>query len=208
MLTRGGDPHTPAGFPHPPWRSRVAWLLVGVFSMMASAYYGLNAWLPDAYTEQGWTDAEAGLLLATMNLTAIPASFLIPWLSDRHGGRRPWLIALSFVFLTGTVGLVAFPGLAYGWALLSGISQGGMFALVMTLPLDFEHDRGRVGGLVGMMLGLGYTIAAVSPFVLGAVRDVTGSFDAVLWTCVVFLVGLVVAGVRLPRPQRPDAGVA
>jgi CP family cyanate transporter-like MFS transporter len=207
-LTRGGDPHTPAGFPHPPWRSRVAWLLVGVFSMMASAYYGLNAWLPDAYTEQGWTDAEAGLLLATMNLSALPASSLSPWPSDRHGGRRPWLIALSLVFLTGTVGLVAFPGLAYGWALLSGISQGGMFALVMTLPLDFEHDRGRVGGLVGMMLGLGYTIAAVSPFVLGAVRDVTGSFDAVLWTCVVFLVGLVVAVVRLPRPQRPDAGVA
>ena len=57
-----------------------------------------------------------------------------------------------------------------------------MFALVMTLPLDFEDDRRRSAALVGMMLGLGYTIAAISPFVLGAVRDVTGSFDAVLWT--------------------------
>ena len=45
---------------------------------MASAYYGLNAWLPDAYTERGWSDGEAGLLLAMMNLTAIPASFVIP----------------------------------------------------------------------------------------------------------------------------------
>ena len=200
-LTRGDGPHVPAGFPHPPWRSRVAWLLVCVFSLMACAYYGLNAWLPDAYAEQGWTDAEAGLLLATMNLTAIPSSFVIPWLSDRHGSRRPWLIGLSLIFLTGAIGLVAFPGMAYGWALLSGISQGGMFALVMTLPLDFEHDRGRVGGLVAMMLGLGYTIAAGSPFVLGAVRDVTGSFDAVLWTTVLFLAGLVVAVVSLPRTR-------
>jgi CP family cyanate transporter-like MFS transporter len=142
-----------------------------------------------------------------MNLTAIPTSFLVPWLSDRHGGRRPWLVALSIVFLAGAVGLVAVPALAYGWALLAGISQGGMFALVMTLPLDFEDDRGRVGGLVGMMLGLGYTIAAVSPFVLGAVRDVTGSFDAVLWVVVAFLAGLVAAVLRLPhaRLRRPGA---
>jgi CP family cyanate transporter-like MFS transporter len=198
-LTRGGDPHVPAGFPHPPWRSRVAWLLVAVFALMASSYYGLNAWLPDAYAERGWTEGEAGLLLAMMNLTAIPASFVIPWLSDRHGGRRPWLIGLSVVFLVGGTGLVAVPELAYGWALLAGISQGGMFALVMTLPLDVEHDRARVGGLVAMMLGLGYTIAAASPFLLGAVRDMTGSFDAVLWTAVAFLAGLVVAVSRLPR---------
>ena len=46
--------------------------------MMGSAYYGLNAWLPDAYTEQGWSDGSAGLLLAMMNLTAIPSSFRDP----------------------------------------------------------------------------------------------------------------------------------
>jgi len=201
-LTRGGDPHIPAaGFPRPPVRSGIAWLLVAVFALMGSAYYGLNAWLPDAYAEQGWSEESAGLLLAMMNLTAIPASFVIPWLSDRHGGRRPWLIGLSLCFVTGGVGLVAAPGLAYGWALLAGISQGGMFALVMTLPLDFEHDRARVGGLVGMMLGLGYTLAALSPFVLGGVRDVTGSFDAVLWTAAAFLAFLVVIVLSLPRAR-------
>jgi CP family cyanate transporter-like MFS transporter len=204
-LTRGGDPHTPAGFPHPPWRSRVAWLLVCVFALMASAYYGLNAWLADAYAEEGWSESSAGLLLAMMNLTAIPASFVIPWLSERRGGRRPWLVALSLVYLVGAVGLIVLPSVAYGWALLAGVSQGGLFALVMTLPLDVEDDRGRIGGLVGMMLGLGYTIAAASPLVLGAVRDATGSFDAVLWASVVFLVGLVVAVSRLPRLRGPGA---
>ena len=79
--------------PRLPWRSRTAWLLAAIFGSMASAYYGLNAWLPDAYGERGWSDESAGVLLAAMNLTAIPASFLVPWLSDRHGGRRPWLAA-------------------------------------------------------------------------------------------------------------------
>jgi cyanate permease len=73
-----------------------------------------------------------------------------------------------------------------------------MFALVMTLPLDLEQRRERVGALVAMMLGLGYTTAAISPFVLGGVRDLTGSFDAVLWVCVAFLVLLVVLVRRLP----------
>jgi MFS transporter, CP family, cyanate transporter len=200
-LTRGGDPHVPAGFPHMPLRSGTAWLLVCVFASMGSAYYGLNAWLPDAYTEHGWSDSSAGLLLATMNLTAIPSSLLIPWLSDRRGGRRPWLIAMSTIFLVSAVGLVADPSHAYGWALLSGVAQGGNFALVMTLPLDFEHDRARVGGLVAMMLGFGYTIAAISPFALGGVRDVTGSFDAVLWVAVAFLCCLVAAVLALPRSR-------
>jgi MFS transporter, CP family, cyanate transporter len=106
---------------------------------------------------------------------------------------------MSLFFVTGGIGLVAFPSLGYLWALIAGISQGGMFALVMTLPLDLEERPERVAALVGLMLGAGYTVGAVSPFVLGAVRDVTGSFDAVLWVCAGFLALLCVL-VRLVPP--------
>ena len=50
---------------------------------MASTYYGINAWLPDSYVERGWSTQSAGSLLAVLNLVAIPAAFVIPWLSDR-----------------------------------------------------------------------------------------------------------------------------
>jgi CP family cyanate transporter-like MFS transporter len=202
FLERGGDAHVRPGVlvPRLPWRSRTAWLLVAIFGSMGSAYYGLVAWLPDAYGEHGWSDDSAGLLLAAMNLTAIPCSFLIPWLSDRHGGRRPWLLGVTMFFAVGAAGLVALPGAGYFWALLAGVAQGGAFALVMTLPLDFEQTRERVGALVGLMLGVGYSISAVSPFVLGAVRDVTGSFDAVLWVCAGFAALLVALVTVLPRP--------
>ena len=192
-LERGGRPHVrPHGLlPRLPWRSGTAWLLVSIFALMGSAYYGLNAWLPDAYGERGWSDSSAGLLLAAMNLTAIATSFAVPWLSDRRGGRLPWLMAMAVVFTIGAVGLVAVPAAGYLWALMAGIAQGGMFALVMTLPLDLEKAPDRVAGLVALMLGVGYSIAAVSPFVLGGVRDLTGSFDAVLWVCVGCLVALL-----------------
>ena len=59
VLTWGEAPHTvPAvSVPRLPWRSGTAWLLVAIFGLMSSAYYGLNAWLPDAYTERGWRRA-------------------------------------------------------------------------------------------------------------------------------------------------------
>jgi CP family cyanate transporter-like MFS transporter len=207
VLTWGEAPHTApsASVPRLPWRSTTAWLLVAIFALMACAYYGLNAWLPDAYAERGWSDGSAGLLLAMMNLTAIPASFVIPYLSDRTGRRTPFLLGLSLCFITGAVTLVAIPGLAYAGALLAGIAQGGLFALVMTLPLDFERTPKRVGALVAMMLGLGYTIGATSPFVLGAVRDATGSFNAVLWLAAGFLTAQFFVLLALTR-RHPSAG--
>jgi CP family cyanate transporter-like MFS transporter len=185
--------------PRLPWRSRVAWLLVALFSLMASTYYGINAWLPDSYVERGWSTQAAGNLLAILNLVAIPAAFLVPWLSDRIGTRHAWLLAMATSFVIGVSGVVLVPGAAYAWVIALGISSGGMFALVMTVPLDLEHDPGSVGALVGMMLGLGYTIGAISPFVLGAVRDLTGSFTASLWLLAGFSALLLGSVAALPR---------
>ena len=201
VLTWDEEPHAApaATVPRLPWRSLTAWLLVAIFALMGSAYYGLNAWLPDAYAERGWSAGEAGVLLAMMNLTAIPTSFVVPWLSDRIGRRSPFLLGLSLCFIAGATVLVAAPGLAYGGALLAGVARGGLFSLVMTLPLDFERTPKRVGALVAMMLGLGYTIAATSPFLLGAIRDATGSFDAVLWVAAGFLFAQFFALLALVR---------
>jgi CP family cyanate transporter-like MFS transporter len=191
--------------PRLPWHSRVAWLLVALFALMACTYYGINAWLPDSYVERGWSTQAAGSLLAVLNLVAIPASFLVPWLSDRRGSRRAWLAAMATTFVVGMSGVVLVPGAAYAWVIALGIASGGMFALVLTLPLDLEHEPSRVGALVGMMFGLGYTIGAISPFVLGAVRDLTGSFTASLWLLAGFS-GLLLGSVAaLPKPTDTPA---
>jgi cyanate permease len=38
-----------------------------------------------------------------------------------------------------------------------------------------------VGAVAGLMLGVGYTIGAVAPLVLGAARDLTGTYTTTLW---------------------------
>ena len=204
LLTRHEPTHERpnARPPRLPWHSHIAWLLVGIFSLMAFTYYGVNAWLPDSYVERGWGDTAAGSLLATLNLVAIPAALIVPWLSDRVGTRRRWLLAMTVVFLVGMSGIVLAPEAAYVWAVALGFANGAMFALVLTLPLDLEDEPPRVGALVGMMLGLGYTIGAVGPFVLGAIRDASGSFTAPLWILTAFSALLVAAAAALPKSTR------
>jgi len=200
-LTRHDAVHErrPERPPRLPWHSRVAWLLVTLFALMASTYYGINAWLPDSYVERDWSTQSAGSLLAVLNFVAIPSAFVVPWLSDRVWTRRTWLAIMATMFVVGTAGVVLAPVVAYAWAVALGIASGGMFSLVLTLPLDLEDDPARVGALVGMMLGLGYTIGAVSPFVLGVVRDATGSFTAALWLIAAFSVLLLGTVAALPR---------
>ena len=191
--------------PRLPWHSRIAWLLVALFSLMAFTYYGINAWLPDSYVERGWGETAAGSILALLNLVAIPAALVVPWLSDRVGTRRRWLLAMAAIFFVGMSGVVLAPEAAYAWAVALGVANGAMFALVLTLPLDLEDEPRRVGALVGMMLGLGYTIGAVSPFVLGAIRDATGSFATSLWIITAFSGLLVAAAAALPKAHEVPA---
>ena len=79
-LTRGEPAHARPieRPPMPPWRRPSAWLLVAIFALMASTYYGLTNWLSDSFVERGWSEGRAGWLVAVLNIGAVPGSFLIP----------------------------------------------------------------------------------------------------------------------------------
>jgi CP family cyanate transporter-like MFS transporter len=205
-LTRREPAHRPeeAGPVRLPWRSGLAWRLVATFTVMSVAYYGYNAWLSDAYVEHGWSESSAGALIALLNSCQILPSIVVPWFADRIGSRRAYFAVFGAVMVVGGLGLVLLPGGAWVWAPLVGTGFGVYFPLVMTLPLDIARRPGEVAAIVGMMLGLGYGLGSTAPFVLGAVRDGTGSFDAVLWVafgacCVLASLGSAMTRERLRR---------
>jgi CP family cyanate transporter-like MFS transporter len=207
-LTRGEPPHRRAEVAHVrlPWRSSLAWRLVAIFGSMACLFYGLNSWLPDAYVERGWSDGKAGALLAVLNIAALVTTLIIPWLADRRGSRRAYLVFFSAALAASCAGFVALPGGAWAWAVIAGLCTGAMFPLVMTLPVDIGRRPADVGAVAGMMLGVGYTIGAVSPLVLGAARDVTGTFTTTLWLVVASGVVLFLLCAAMSR-ERLDRGV-
>jgi CP family cyanate transporter-like MFS transporter len=182
-LTRGEAPHrrTDVTRVRLPWRSGLAWRLIGIFGSMACLFYGLNNWLPDAYVERGWSEGKAGALLAVLNIAALVTTMIIPWLADRHGSRRVYLVLFSAALAGSTAGFAGAPGGAWAWAAIAGLCTGAMFPLVMTLPVDVGRRPADVGATAGLMLGVGYTIGAIAPLVLGAARDATGTFTTTLW---------------------------
>ncbi len=163
-----------------PWRNPLAWRLVAIFFCMSTSYYGLNSWLSDAYVEHGWSEGSAGALVGVLNLTALVTTLLVPWLADRAGSRRAYLVGLGAALTLGAVLLDVVPAGAWGWATIAGLAIGALFPLVLTLPLDVGHRPAEVAAVAGMMLGVGYTLSAASPFLLGAARDATGSFTTTL----------------------------
>ncbi len=185
-LTRGEAPHRRADVTRVrlPWRSGLAWRLVGIFGSMACLFYGLNNWLPDAYVERGWSEGKAGALLAVLNIAALVTTMIIPWLADRRGSRRVYLVLFSAALAASCAGFAALPGVAWVWATTAGLCTGAMFPLVMTLPVDIGRRPADVGAVAGMMLGIGYTIGAIAPLALGAARDATGTFTTTLWLIV------------------------
>jgi MFS transporter, CP family, cyanate transporter len=188
-----------------PFRRPLAWRLVAAFFLMSSVFYGLNAWLPDAYVERGWSESSAGGLLAVLNTVTIPVGFAVAWAADHWGTRRLWLSGAAVLQLGALLGVALVPGGGWAWAVLLGVSIGPLFPLTMTLPLDGSDRPAEVAALAGMMLGVGYTLSATSPLLLGALRDVTGGFDAVLWALVVLGALLVVVDSSF-SPARLAAG--
>jgi MFS transporter, CP family, cyanate transporter len=206
LLTPRSREQADAAPPRLPWRRALVWGLVAVFALQSTVYYGLVAWMPDAFQERGWSDESAGALLAVMSVAAVPSGLLLPFFADRMGSRRQWLGLTSSMILMATVGVAALPDAGFAWAVLAGSGIGAMFPLTLTLPVDIAHEPAGTGAVVGLMLGAGYTIAAAGPILLGAVRDATGSFATSLWVLVALATALVAAILPLsPRRLRPPA---
>jgi CP family cyanate transporter-like MFS transporter len=182
--------------------------LVACFALMSVVYYGLVAWLPDAYAEHGWSEGAAAGLVAVLGLGQVPGGLAAAWLMRRRGGRAVAVHGSTAVLAVGAVGIAALPAAAWVWAALAGLGMGILFAVVLTLPLDLTAHPTQAGAIAGVMLTGGYGTAALSPVVLGALRDATGSFHVALFGVGGVAVLLFAMSFRLPRRAERSAAAA
>lgn len=189
-----------------PWGDRTAWLLVLVFGLQSVLFYGVVAWLPNAYVERGWSRADAGFLIAVFNGIGLLTTIGVPLVADRFGRRRPQLVVTSAISAVALAGMVLVPEPALVWVAILGLALGVVFPLSLTLPVDVADDPATVGSVAALMLLGGYLLSSAGPVVLGAVRDVSGSFDLALWLLVALAILLVGCCLAL-SPGRLRAGI-
>ena len=186
--------------PRLPWRRPIAWAIVLAFGLPSAVYYGLVAWIADAYVERGWSEESSGAVLAVMGVASVPAALVVPWLADRMGSRRGWMWFAAGSLAVATLGFAALPGGAFLWAVSTGVGLGTVFPICLTMCLDIARVPAEAGAAAALMFLVGYPIAALGPLAAGAGRDLSGSFDASLWG--LFGVTLVMAVVLAPLTAR------
>lgn len=147
-------------------------LLTLFFGIGTGAYTLVLAWLPPFYIQLGWSARHSGYLLAALTLTEVVAGFVVSATLHRFPDRRPLLLGVLAVLLTGLLSLVFYPDtVPVLSALLLGTGIGALFPLSLIVTLDHASSPREAGILLSRVQGGGYLIAAMMPLVAGWVRD-------------------------------------
>ncbi|OLF56441.1 CynX/NimT family MFS transporter [Pseudomonas chlororaphis] len=174
------------------WRNRRAWLLALYFGLVNCGYMSMVAWLPAYYLQLGWSATQSGSLLAFMTIFQVLAALSMPALAQRQSDRRPLLAVSLLAQAQGFTGLVLWPLQAPQlWVALIGFGLGACFALSLILTLDHRRDPRQAGQLAAFVQGVGFLINAVSPWMTGWLRQLTGSFTSAWWVLILSVLAML-----------------
>jgi nitrate/nitrite transporter NarK len=176
------------------FRSGRLWLHALIYFCVVMGLYGISFWLPSILSETMTSDPwHIGLL------TAIPwgASAVVMLLVGRHSdrtGERRWHTALPALVAGAAFATSALPGVSAVQSLAAlTVATCGIMAAVScfwSLPTAFLSGTAAAAGIAAIN-SIGNLAGYVSPFVVGRVRDGTGSMTAAL---LVLSVSLAAAG--------------
>jgi CP family cyanate transporter-like MFS transporter len=183
------------------WHSPVAVAITITFSVSTLNVYATFAWLPQILVDiVGSTPGEAGSLLAVYAIAGLPASIVAPILVNRL--RSPaWVILAGVVFfVVGYLGLLIAPApLTVLWVLLIGL---GPILFPVCLVLINIRTRSHTGSvaLSGFAQGIGYTVGALGPLLVGVLHDASGGWTLPLSFLLVTSFVAIAGAVVLSRP--------
>jgi MFS transporter, ACS family, tartrate transporter len=179
----------------------VVWSLGATYFLLIVALYGFALWLPQLIKATGeFTNFEVGLITAVPYAVAAVGMVLVGRRSDRTAERY---LHLAFPALAGAVGFIAVTRIGSTGPLLAALTLTAFGVLAWlgpfwALPTAFLREQAAAGG-IALINSIGAVGGFVGPFLLGAVKQRTGSFTWGLLTLAGFLVAAVVIVMWLRR---------
>jgi CP family cyanate transporter-like MFS transporter len=161
-----------------PWRSGVAWRITVLSAVNSALYYCELAWVaPLLHSDGGHSAAASGVMLTVLISVQVVAMLAVPVLLGENRDKRGGLALTMALTAAGFLGLAVAPDTAtWVWILALGVGHGGLFTLVLTMPVVMSRDAGEAGRISAMAFFVGYGSAALAPVLVGALRDGTGDF--------------------------------
>ncbi|MFC7195202.1 MFS transporter [Halosimplex aquaticum] len=157
---------------------------------------------PDARRIAGRLPEVAATVATLFVVGQAVGTVVVPPVSDRLGRRRDGVVACGLAAVAGVVAL-AFVGDAVGAgaaALVAGSGVGGVSPLVRAIPTEIEDiGPALTATAVSLIFAVGELGGFFGPFLVGGLRDLTGSFLPGLAVLAVGALAMVAAGLRLPE---------
>ncbi|MDM7990848.1 MFS transporter [Arthrobacter sp. zg-Y877] len=176
-------------------------IFFGVQSMNAYVQFG---WMAQIYRDAGLDQGTAGLMAAIIAGLGIPGGLIMPALVARSPRLRFYIAGLGGFMLVGYSGLLLGPDtLPWLWALCLGIG-GFAFPTALALITARSREPRTTAQLSGFIQPVGYLLAALGPFAIGALHDISGSWTLPLAILLASSVVMVAAGIRAAAPRFVD----
>jgi len=188
-------------------RSWLAWQVTLFMGFQGAIAYSVFGWLPLILIDRGMTPMDGGLVLSVTMFVQLSSSLAGPWIATRGRDQRATIMALMVLVLVGFL-LLVYGSIQwiYLWAAVFGLGFGGMFSLAMALLVWRSPNSLVAASLSGMSQGVGYTLAAIAPLIVGILHDLTGDWNAVTVFMVVLVIGAMWSGVMAGRAKFIEVG--
>lgn len=158
--------------------SGTVWLLALVYFLCVMGLYGVSFWLPQLLKNSGVEDVfDIGLLTAIPYGVAAIAMVLAARHSDRSGERR-WHTAIAA--FAGAAGLTIATAYAHDTVLALAALSLATAGILSTFPIFWSLPTALLGGTaaaagIALVNSVGNLAGFASPYLVGAIRDATGS---------------------------------
>lgn len=181
-------------------RTRLGWLMAAFFGLQSLQAYAIFGWFAVINRDAGFSSTQAGVLLGVVTGTSIPFSFIIPSLAGRLRNTSGLVWGLGLCYPIGYLGVAFAPSAApYVWAAVIGAGTA-TFPLVLTLLGLRTRTAEGTASLSAFTQSIGYLMAAIGPFGMGLLRDLSGGWVVPLLALTALVVPLVMAGLAVSTP--------
>jgi len=184
------------------FKNPAIWAFGLIYFCIQSGVYAINFWLPSIIKNLGFSDTLViGWLSAIPYLLAAVFMLLVGRSADLRKERR-WHLVVPM--LMGALGLIIAVNFATQPAIailgLTIATMGALTGLPMFWPVPTAMlSAGAAAGGLALINSMGQMAGFLSPYLVGFVKDTTGSTDVALYLLAAVIVGGSVLALRMTR---------
>jgi MFS transporter, CP family, cyanate transporter len=175
-------------------RTRLGLAMAALFGLQSLQAYVVFGWFATLWRDAGFSAAQAGGLVGLVAATSIPLSVWAPRAVARPGNQRLVLFGVMVLYPVAYVGLVVAPhALAILWAVALGAATTTFTMVLALIGLRAATPEGTAA-LSSFTQATGYLLAAIGPFGVGVLHDLSDGWTVPLLALTTLTVPMLVLG--------------